>query len=108
LKKICPLNREAAEGFSKIPHMIQSFSKIIIKNLQHEDKSISKSWRYLELHSNICCQSASILVCKANGDNEKMLNLWISLKEYVLKNEACFQEAFDVQMFISSMKSKFE
>jgi len=102
------ISREAAEEFSKIPDMIQSFSKIVIKNLQHEDKNISKSWRYLEYHSNICCQLASVLVCKANGDNEKMLNQWSSLKEYVLKNEAHFQEAFDAQMFISTMKSKFE
>lgn len=102
------INKEAAEGFSKIPDMIQAFSKIIVKNLQHEDKCISKSWRYLEYHSNICCQLASVLVCKANGDNEKMRKLWFSLKEYVLKNEACFQEAFDVQMFISTLEGKIE
>lgn len=102
------ISREVAEKFSKIPDIIQSFSEIMIKNRQQEDKSISKSWRYLEYHTNICCKQASILVCKAMGDKEGMLKQWFSLKEYVLKNEADFQEAFDVQMFISAMKSKIE
>lgn len=102
------ISREAAEEFSKIPDIIESFSKIIIKNLHHEDKNIAESWRFLEYHSKICSKLASILVCKAKGDNEKKLNLWSSLKEYVLKNEADFQKAFDVQMFISAMNNKIE
>ncbi len=92
------ISREAAEEFSKIPNIIQSFSKTMRKNLQHEDKNISMSWRYLEYHANICSRLASILVCKASGDNEEMLKLWFSLKE-------CSQEDFHL---LSSFYDKEE
>jgi hypothetical protein len=102
------ISKEAAEEFSKIPDIIQEFSEIIKKNLHHQEENIAKSWSYMEYHSKICRMLASILACKAKDDKEKMLNQWALLKEYVLKNEADFQEAFDVQMFISTLNSKFE
>ena len=102
------ISKEAAEAFARIPEVIQAFAQVVKKNRQQADNCIAKSWEYLEYHSKICCQLASILAWKAKGEKEEMLSLWLSLKEYLLREEAAFQEAFDVQMFISSMKSKFE
>ena len=100
------ISKVAAEEFSKIPDMIQAFSEIIVRNLQHEEKVISRSWEYLDYHAKICCKMALIFACKANGDNRKMMELWSQLKEFVLMNEANYQEAFDAQMFISHMENK--
>ncbi len=102
------ISKEAATEFAKIPDIIKAFSKIIKSNMHHEDKNIDQSWMYLEYHSKICCRLALILTNKASGDNEKMRNQWFSLKEYIQKNEADFQQVFDVNMFISVLKSKFE
>lgn len=102
------VSKESAEEFSKIQDIILSFSSSIQQNLHHPDKNIALSWKYLEYHAKVCSRLAFILACKAGGDNERMRNQWFLLKEYIQKNEASFQKVFDVHMFISALKTKFE
>ena len=79
--------------------LFEEMKKNYFKDTFGEDEMLCKE--YLPNLS-----AASIFACKANGDNREMMELWSQLKEYVLKNEADFQEAFDTQMFISHMENK--
>lgn len=102
------ISQVAAEQFEKIPDIIHAFSAVVEANQQQDDATVEASWRYIEYHSHICKRLASILYHKATGNNAEMRSQWHSLTKFVQENEMAYQQVFDVQMFISVLKSKFD
>ena len=64
------------------------------------------SWRYMKYHSKICGYFAAILLAGATGGIEKAVEAYYPLEEYITEHELEFHNAFDVMLYLRTLKLK--
>jgi len=101
------VSEESAARFAQIPGMVQSFRPIIERKVAAATESCrATSWRYLQIHAELCIRLAGALEARARGDKEGSLALWQGVEEWVQKNEMAIQPALDVFEFINTLRRK--
>jgi hypothetical protein len=95
---------ESAECFARIPGVVRSFRPVIERNVAAAaDACRATSWRYMQVHADLCIRMAGVLEARARGDKERSLALWQGVVELVQRSEMAVQPALDVYEFIQTV-----
>jgi len=101
------LSAEAAQRFARIPDVVAQFQPTIERNLAAAaDACRTTSWRYMQLHAELCIRLAAALEARARGDKERTVALWRGVKELLQQNEMAVQPALDVYEFIDTLERR--
>jgi hypothetical protein len=100
-------NGEVAERAKLIPDHIQSFLPVIEKNISvATNPAQRKSWIYLYHHSRICTLFSAILLAGALNDMDLAKEKYNDLEGYLSEHEMEFHDAFDVFLYLRSVRMK--
>lgn len=106
-KKCWLYNAEVAEKAAQIPEVLEDFIEVIDKNISLSiEPARLLSWRYMKYHSKICGYFAAILLAGATGGIEKAVEAYYPLEEYITEHELEFHNAFDVMLYLRTLKLK--
>jgi len=87
--------------------VVRAFQPLIERNLAAaSDACRAASWRYLQLHADLCIRFAGVLEARARGEKERSLALWQELVGMVQRQEMALQPVFDVFEFIETIGRK--
>ena len=101
------VSEQAAERFARIPEVVRAFQPLIERNLAAaSDACRAASWRYLQLHADLCIRFAGVLEARARGEKERSLARWQELVGKVQRQEMALQPVFDVFEFIETIGRK--
>ncbi len=95
---------EVSKTAQSIISLVKDFAPIIDRNLRTVDKCIRNSWRYLEIHKEICIRLAKIYEANAKEDKAKSEELWNEIKTLVQEKEDELQTVLDVYLFVSTIE----
>jgi hypothetical protein len=99
---------EAAARFARIPDVVRAFQPVIARNLAQTTGCQAQSWRYLQIHGQMCTLLAQALAARARGEAEVSWAAWEQLKAYVQAQEDAIQPVFDVFEFIHTMERRLK
>ncbi len=88
----------------QIISLIKDFAPIIEKSMDDNDKCIRNSWRYLEIHQQICIRLAEIYETNKKEGKSNATKLWDEIKALVQEKEDELQTVLDVYLFISTLE----
>ncbi|HCS74313.1 MAG TPA: DUF4838 domain-containing protein [Clostridiales bacterium] len=97
---------ETEKTAQTIMSLIKDFTPIIERNMDTGDKCIQNSWRYLEIHQQICIRLAMIYEAISKDEKPRVKKLWGEIKALVQEKEDELQTVFDVYLFISTLERK--
>jgi hypothetical protein len=101
------VSTETAERYAHIPEVVREFQPVIERNVASAtDTCRATSWRYLQLHSDLCIRLAGVLEARARGEKEQSLALWHGVVEMVQRNEMAVHPALDVYEFIDTLERR--
>ncbi|NLC44984.1 MAG: DUF4838 domain-containing protein, partial [Clostridiales bacterium] len=95
---------ETEKTTQAIISVIKDFAPIIERNMGISDKCIQNSWRYLEIHQQICIRLAMIYEANMKEEKTKAIELWDEIKTMVQEKEDELQTVLDVYLFISTLE----
>ncbi|NLC42961.1 MAG: DUF4838 domain-containing protein [Clostridiales bacterium] len=95
---------EVSKTAQSVISLIKDFAPIIDRNLRTIDKCIRNSWRYLEIHKEICIRLAKIYEANAKEDKARAEELWNEIKTLVQEKEDELQTVLDVYLFVSTIE----
>lgn len=103
-------NREAPQGtVRRLEHcrrLVAEFRPVIERNRALPDPIQSRSWTYLVLHADVCDLLAQALGAEVRGKLDEATGLWQKLDLVVNSREGEYHEAFDVFLFLVSLKKR--
>ena len=106
-KKTWFKNEEAAESFSKIPAVIESFMPTIQKNRRLSDICHVKSWDYLKYHAHICTELSKALCAGAKGNIDESAKIYNELYDWISVHELEIAPVFDLFLFNKFYSRRF-
>ena len=99
-------NQALADGYARIPSVIDAFLPIIDRNLSKEPSIQHRLWECLSYYAQLCRMLSKLLYFAALGDIKAMDNYWTEIKAFVCENETAYQKEFDVFEFLLVWESK--
>ncbi len=104
--EISGINMEAANNFERELKTILEFRPFIIEDLNKEEEVMVKESYHLALHHSYFAELyCKTLLYKSKGEDEKAINSWGELKNYLYKNELEIQSSMDVLHFINTLEN---
>lgn len=94
------------ERLQQCRRIIANFKPVIQRNRDLSDRCQALSWTYLALHAEICVLMSQALQSEVQGNQADAEAHWQRLERFVITREAECQRAFDVFLFLLSMKKK--
>lgn len=102
-------NPYVAEKVAKIPDFIQTFLPEIERNIAIADNDARRmSWYYLKYHAQICTMFSKILLAGAESRMDDAKERYYELEEYLSAHEMEFHKAFDVFLFLRTIRAKID
>lgn len=99
-------NIEAAKNFEREIKTILEFRPLIIEDLnKEEDIMVKESYNIALHHSYFAELYCNTLLHKSKGEEEKAINSWRDLKNYLYKNELEIKGYLDVYHFIQTLEN---
>jgi hypothetical protein len=103
-------SREAPPGtVQRLAHcrrLVEEFRPVIERNRNLSDPIHERSWRYLVLHADVCDLLAQALEAEVRDRPDEAHGLWQKLDLVVNSREGEYHEAFDVFLFLISLKKR--
>ncbi len=102
-------NEYVAEKVAKIPEVIEMFGSMINKNISSADNEAQRqSWVYLKYHAKICRLFSYVLLAGAENRIEDAQARYYEMEEYLSEHEMEFHNAFDVFLFLRTVRSNID
>lgn len=102
-------NPYVAQKVTQIPDLIDKFMPVILKNIALADNDAQmKSWNYLKYHGVICTMFSRALLAGAKNQIEEAQARYYELEEYLSEHEMEFHHAFDVFLFLRTVRAKID
>ena len=102
-------NPYVAEKVAKIPEIVREFAPVIERNISVADNDAQRmSWYYLKYHGEICTLFSHILFEGASNNMDGARERYYELEEYLSAHEMEFHKAFDVFLFLRTIRAKID
>lgn len=95
-----------ARRLQKVRRITADFRPVIERNLRLPVPCQALSWKYLSLHAQICDLMSRALETEIQGDQAGAIARWQELEKFVVRHEGECHPAFDVFLFLLSLKRK--
>lgn len=95
-------DKAALETYRQIEGFVKSFEPVIKSNLNNSNKTLAKSWEYLDFHKDFCIMYSKVIEARLAGDIEKTRAEWAKLKDFLCRNEDRIQPVFDIYEFFET------
>jgi len=107
-KKPAFASAEAAERLARIRPLIEAFRPVIAKNVKSGVRCVSKSWRHLDFHADLCEKMAGVYMARANGDSGAARDLWKKMHDWLSAREFGVQDVFDLYAYTKAVERHLE
>lgn len=101
-------NPKAAEGFAKVPALVEEFLPVIEKNKSPKDICQMKSWRYLQYHAYIVTELSKAYLAGAKGDKKAGAEIYLKLVDWLSVRDSILNPVFDLYLFDKATRKKFD
>jgi hypothetical protein len=102
-------NPYVAEKVAKIPEVVREFAPVVEKNIATADNDAHRmSWYYLKYHGEISTLFSYVLFEGASSHMDAARERYYELEEYLSKHEMEFHKAFDVFLFLRTLRAKLD
>jgi len=102
-------NPYVAQKVAQISGVVEEFMATIYKNIAIADNAAQlQSWNYLKYHGVICTMFSRVLLAGAKNQIEEAQARYYELEEYLSEHEMEFHNAFDVFLFLRTVRAKID
>lgn len=101
------LDAEALEDLGAVGPTVEGFRATIGENLQSGPDAVRRSWKYLDIHGDICIALAGALQSHFQGRMDEAIDRWQALESYLWDKEPEIHPVLDVYLLVRVGRSLF-
>ncbi len=98
---------EALEDLAALAPTVEGFRATVRRNLESQHDAVGLSWKYLDIHGDICIGLAGALQSHFQGRKDQAVGRWQELESYLWQKEPEIHSVLDVYLLVRVGRSLF-